>query len=219
MVDRRVLVSAWAVSGGAGDLGGLVSPFFASAGQWETDFSAVKETSGGSPGMAVDYKGHIAYDPSQNVLLLVEAAVKRLDDLRIAETKRLDEQLRTHVEFTKELFATEAKRLDAIRAVDVGAVAVASERATQQAAVLAGQVTQSADTLRTLVATTATTFASQSAQLQTQLTDRLALLERAQYESQGRSGLSSPLLATVVGVIAAVVASFATFLIQRALKI
>lgn len=105
---------------------------------------------------------------------------------------RITENLRA--DYQEKLAIAEAKRIDAIRSVDVNAVAVASERATQQAQVLANQVAQSADALRTLVATTATTFAQQQQSLQTQITERLALLERSQYESKGKAGVEDPRL-------------------------
>jgi hypothetical protein len=106
------------------------------------------------------------------------------------EHVRITEELRA--EYQEKLAIAEAKRIDAIRSVDVAAVAVASERATQQASVLANQVAASADALRALVATTATTFAQQQQSLQTQITERLALLERSQYESKGKAGVTDP---------------------------
>lgn len=135
-----------------------------------------------------DSTGRPIVDPTKNVLQLVEAAVKRLDDLASAEKMRVDMQF-TYME---KLQTAEAKRIDAIRAVDVNAVAVASERAAAQAQVLANQVSQSAETLRSLVAQTASTIAQQLAQLTSQLTDRLALLEKSQYENKGREIVSNP---------------------------
>ena len=124
-------------------------------------------------------------DPTINVLQLVEAAVQRLDDLHKAEAKRIDEILVTHFGYIEKLNLAEAKRIDAIRAVDVGAVAIASERAAQQAAVLANQVSASAETLRALVASTAATVAQQLQQVSGQLIDRISLLEKSQYETKG----------------------------------
>lgn len=168
------------------------------------------------PGAAVDSDGRAAIDPTTNVLSLVEAAVKRIDDLRIAETKRTDdlrltiieratelreaesrrltEQLVLRSEYTEKLSAAEAKRIDAIRAVDVAAVAVAAERASQQANVLATQVATSAETLRTLVASTAAQVAGQLQQVSQQFTERLAALEKAAYTGEGRSRITDPQL-------------------------
>jgi hypothetical protein len=119
-------------------------------------------------------------------------ARQSITDLHTANTMhvRITEELRA--EYQEKLAIAEAKRIDAIRSVDVAAVAVASERATQQASVLANQVAASADALRALVATTATTFAQQQQSLQTQITERLALLERSQYESKGKAGVTDP---------------------------
>lgn len=148
-------------------------------------------------------------DPTGNVLLLVEAATQRiddlmkvhilrLDDLRKAEILRVDRELLLRADYEGKLRDAEAKRIDAIRAVDVNAVAVASERAADQATVLANQVSASAETLRNLVASTATTQATVLAQITTQLTDRLASLEKAQYEGTGKQAVSDPLMTKLV---------------------
>lgn len=170
----------------------------------------------GQPGIPVDKFGNATVDPTKNVLDLVEAAVRRIDDLRAAETKRVDEvlELRSqrfdqlmnlraeHSEemmklrsvHSSELMAAEAKRIDAIRVVDVQAVATANEKAGAQATVLANQVAASAETLRALVATTASTAATQFQQVTQQLTDRIASLEKSQYEGQGKQAVADPQL-------------------------
>jgi cell division septum initiation protein DivIVA len=135
-------------------------------------------------------------DPTYNVRELITLSnkhagelraieLRRVDDLMLAEQKRVNEQLMLRADYSSKLADAEAKRIDAIRAVDVGAVAVASERANQQAAVLANQVSASAEALRSLVAATANTQAQQLATLTTQLTDRLTALEKSQYENKG----------------------------------
>lgn len=125
--------------------------------------------------------------------------VKRLDDLRDAETRvqntenrRIDEQHRTHAMYEDKLADAEQKRLDAIRSVDTTAVSTAADRAAVQAQVLAKNVTESAETLRQLVASTAASVASNLANVSTQLTDRLALLEKKQYEYQGKTAVTDP---------------------------
>jgi hypothetical protein len=159
-------------------------------------------------------------DPTANVLALVEAAVqrindlqdaatlrieslreldnKRIDELRIAEARRLDEQATLRENYHDKLSLAESKRIDAIRAVDVAAVAVASERATAQATVLASQVSTSAEALRTLVATTASTTNAQQTTAWQQFTDRLTALERAQYEGKGKSAIADPQIQELV---------------------
>ena len=135
-------------------------------------------------------------DPTANVLALVAASIIRVDDLREAEqlrmnermeaeSRRIDEQLVLRADFAEKLSVAETKRLDAIRAVDATAISIANDRASAQAAVLANQVSASAEMLRALVATTAATQAVQLQSLTTQLTDRIALLEKSQYENRG----------------------------------
>lgn len=148
-------------------------------------------------------------DPTANVSALVQATIKRIDDLRIAESIRVDEKIegeRKHVReimelrgiHATELREAEAKRIDAIRVVDVNAVTAANERATTQAAVLAAQVTTSADTLRNLVATTATAVSAQLDQLTKIFTDRITAIERVQYEGAGKSGVTDPIFSKLI---------------------
>jgi hypothetical protein len=171
--------------------------------------------------MAIDSAGNIAYDPSANVLSLVEAAVKRLDDLRAAEIRREDdlrEQSEKHVaeiqkltaDYQEKLREAEAKRIDAIRVVDVNAVSVASERAADQASVLAAQVQTSADALRSLVATSASTLAAAQTAITGEITKRLSELERAKYEGAGRSTVADPMMEKLVARMESLVESRAT---------
>lgn len=133
-------------------------------------------------------------DPTANVLALVDAAVTRLDDLHKAEMRRIDEMLAMQFEYIEKLNLAESRRIDAIRIVDVGAVAIASERAAAQALVLANQVSTSAETLRNLVASTATSVASSLQQVSGQLAERISSLEKAQYEGVGKGRVSDPAL-------------------------
>lgn len=133
-------------------------------------------------------------DPSANVLLLVGNAVKYLEALHQSSERGLDERLKVHFEYAKQNAEAETKRIDTLRAVDVAAVNTANERAIGQASVLANQVATSAETLRTLVASTANTIAKQFESTTATLTERIAQLEKAQYENVGKSGASSTVL-------------------------
>ena len=152
----------------------------------------------------------IKLDPSANVLHIVEGAIKRLDDLRASEVRMINEKIDLHIEYIEKLSLAESKRLDAIRSVDVGTVAIASERAAATATVLASQVSQSAETLRTLVASTAASVAANLSQVSAQLTDRLALLEKKQYENQGKSSVTDPQLDALLKKMDTVIESRAT---------
>jgi hypothetical protein len=152
----------------------------------------------GQTGMGVDKQGNPVADPTANVLALVEAADKRQDDLRRAESRRVDEQMALRAEHGRQLREAEAKRIDAIRAVDVSAVSVDRERAAAAASVLANQVATSAETLRALVATTAAAQATQSAQQFAQLSERIASLEKSAYEGAGKGLATDPLMAQMM---------------------
>jgi hypothetical protein len=167
-------------------------------------------------------------DPTENVKALSAAEAKRQDDLRAAEEKLFDSKLKSLNEISDlrhqladtaiarlaseaniradaadKLAIAEAKRIDAIRAVDVNAVQVANERATVAAGALAAQVTQSAevlrnqvtasaDALRTLVATTAATALQNEQQQFATLSTRIAALETSQSEGKGKQTITDP---------------------------
>jgi hypothetical protein len=128
-----------------------------------------------------------------NMAQLLNSEVKRLDNLREAEVRRIDEKITMHAEYEEKLTLAEQKRLDAIRSVDVAAVSTASERAILQAQVLAKNVTESAETLRQLVAQTASNVAEQLKTISTQLADRLLIVEKAQYELKGKTAVEDPM--------------------------
>lgn len=99
-------------------------------------------------------------DPTENVLQLVAASMKRQDDLREMESKHRDAMAaleREHRTEVRELetkyrdaqLAAEARRLDALRAADKSDIALASARAEATAAALADRVATAATTLAT----------------------------------------------------------------------
>lgn len=149
-------------------------------------------------------------DPTSNVKDLVREVIVRMDALREAERRREEslreaerrlaeseiravrEVMQLRADHAKELSLAESERINAIRAVDVNAVAIANERANAQAQVLASQVAASAEANRTLVASTAVTQKQQLDQIITPLSDRLTALEKLQYEGKGLSGTIPP---------------------------
>ena len=157
-----------------------------------------------TPGPGVDIRGNQVIDPTRNVLDLVNAAVRRLDDMLAANTalaesreKRQDD-LRSlgfmHVQemaalrtiYEEKLRDKETQRIDAIRAVDVQNAQRASEVSAVQATTLATQVQTSAETLRTQVATTATAQAAALAAALEPIQKDISELRKTQYEQQGQ---------------------------------
>ena len=126
------------------------------------------------PGPGVDASGQTVVDPTRNVRELVDLNVKRLDDLRVMESRYLREIMEIRTENQEKLSLAETARINAIRAVDVGA-----------AAILAGQVAASAEALRGQVEAarqqTAVGLAAALEPIQKDIQD----LRRAQYEAQG----------------------------------
>jgi hypothetical protein len=125
-------------------------------------------------------------DPTENVISLVDAAMKRQDDLRemqaryVAQIGQMRESHATYVaemrsRYERQLREAESGRIDAIRAVDVGAVNRAAEVQATQANTLAAQVVTTADAFRA-------SLASALAPIQASIED----LRRAQYEAQGQ---------------------------------
>jgi hypothetical protein len=139
-----------------------------------------------SSGPATDNQGRPVLDPTRNVLDLVDAAIQRQDDLREmqAEYQRRFAELReVH---SRELRGKEAERIDAIRLVDVSAVARAAEVSATQASALAAQVSASAEAMRSQVAASAAAASDALARSLDPIQKDIADLRRAQYEQQGQ---------------------------------
>lgn len=140
----------------------------------------------GSQGPAIDRHGDDIVDPTKNVLDLVAASIQRQDDLRSMESVHLRELMALRAAYEEKIRKGESGRIDAIRAVDVGAVQRAAEVQLAQATALAAQTTVLSETLRTQVAAAAaaaqTSLAAALEPIQTAILD----LRRAQYETQGQ---------------------------------
>lgn len=138
-----------------------------------------------SPGPGVDRYGAPVFDPSKNVDALVEAAIRRQDDLRNSESAHLRELMSIRAQYEAELRTQESARIDAIRAVDVGAVTRAAEVSATQAATLATQQQASADALRGQVEQARIATADALAQALAPITKSIEDLRAAQYQQQG----------------------------------
>lgn len=140
---------------------------------------------GQSAGPATDSQNDPVIDPTENVLALVSAAIQRQDDLRNLTTKHLEEMATLRAQHARELSRAETARIDAIRAVDVGAVNRAAEVASTQASTLAAQVATSAEAMRVQVAAAA---AASNINLNAALEPiqrNVAELRQVQFQQQG----------------------------------
>lgn len=151
-------------------------------------------------------------DPTQNVKDLTEAANLRQDDLRKLNNKRIDAELKAvrneiqwlqyvqilRADHAREIRLLESERLDKIRQVDVLAGNTAADRALVAIQTLAATTTANADTLRSMVANTATTIAAQTSETVSQITQRIAQLEKSSYEGAGKQAVADPMMAEFV---------------------
>jgi hypothetical protein len=137
------------------------------------------------PGPGVDASGQAVLDPTKNVLQLVDAAIKRQDDLRKMDHKALRRESKLRAYYEERLREGEAERLDAIRANDQGQVQRAAEVSATTATTLAQTLAQTAEAMRTQVqaaaTVTATALDAKIAPLQTAIGD----LQRFQFEYAG----------------------------------
>jgi hypothetical protein len=102
-------------------------------------------------------------------------------------------EIGVHFKYLAKLMKAEAKRIDANRSGDVSAVALANERAINQASILAKQVNDSAQML-----------ALQLQAMEGKLTERITALERSQYVDTGKSSIwANPILVGFVSAVAA----------------
>jgi hypothetical protein len=164
-------------------------------------------------------------DPTKNVLDLVAAAILRQDDLRNAESRHVREMANIRANYETKLREAETQRIDAIRAVDVGAVNRAAEVATTQASTLAAQVATSAETLRNQVAAAATAQTVALAAALEPVQKDIADLRRAQYEQQGvktqigesraGTGATNAIVGTAVAFVVLLVLIFSAYLALR----
>jgi len=157
------------------------------------------------PGEGVDAQGGPVVDPTANVQALNEASSKRQDDLRRAEsrlqtelrkaeTRRVNQIIELNAKHTREMFKSEAGRINAIRDVDVAAAAISVERQTAAATVLASQLATTAEAMRSAVANTAAATATQLTTIINPILDRIAGLERSSFEGIGKGRVTDPLM-------------------------
>lgn len=149
--------------------------------------------------------GELTRDPTENVKALSVAASQRQDDLReeadrriAGEVESVRNELKLRAEFAKEIRELESRRLDAIRQVDVTAVKTEADRALAAISVLATTTATNAENLRNALTATAQTIATQTSNTVSQITERIAALEKSSYEGAGKQQVVDPMMAQLV---------------------
>ena len=167
---------------------------------------------GKQPGPGVDAQGNPVFDPTANVISLVEAESRRQDDLRAA-AKELSDVKNAHVKEIGDLRAVfqkqisdmrerhaealrkaEADRLDSIRQVDREDVNKTAAQALSAIQTLASTTNTTAETLRTQVATTAQATATTLTNITGEINKRLSALELSSSEGKGKQTVADPML-------------------------
>lgn len=143
------------------------------------------------PGLGVDSRGNPVIDPTANVLSLVGAAMERQDDLREAESRRVDELALVRASHSQELAGKESQRIDALASLRETQVANAALEQRNQAAVLATQLDANAAALRSQVEATAKAFAESLEKSQIPIRQDIADLRKVQYEQAGQRAAQS----------------------------
>lgn len=152
------------------------------------------------------YRNGSVVDPTKNVLDLVRAMEKTLDQLRVADGDLLNEKIARlhdkaghnatiidlHAKHQIALDLKESSRLDSVRQVDQLAVKTESDRAAAAVMALAAQANTTAENLRKSVDSSAATLAAQLSQSMMTIGDRITSLERTSYLGAGKSAVSDP---------------------------
>jgi hypothetical protein len=141
-------------------------------------------------------------------------SLKRLEDLRIAECRRIDEKMEMSNVFLEKMQASEAARLDAIRSVDMNAVTVANEKTVAQAAVLATQLVETTNSLRNLITESLEKQSKMIEATNTITNEKIDKLDKVQTSTGGKSSVTMPLLMLVSSLMGGLV----MFIIQNLMK-
>jgi hypothetical protein len=135
------------------------------------------------PGLGVDSRGGAVVDPTQNVLDLVEAKGKATDAAIIAAVHRLDDLREEKYKHLHELQTVELKRIDEVLKLRVDF--------TMQLAVAEAK---RIDANLAVVESTGRARTDAVFQGLAQITERVATVEKFQYEASGRSRVADPIM-------------------------
>jgi len=145
-------------------------------------------------------------DPTANVLKLVEEATKRTDDLRVAESHRVDDLRKMSTKHIKQIMKIHLNYEDKLRQQDEKhAEDLRLAEAKRIDAINAGNVNQLAS-LATQVINTAETLRKSQESIINAINERIGKIEQIQYKAEGKTGGRSDLWGWIFGGIAILVA-------------
>jgi hypothetical protein len=138
-----------------------------------------------SEGPATDRKNDPVIDPSANVLDLVEAAVRRLDDLAERDRTHGKEMADLRADHAREMRVKEEERLDAIRKVDQETSQANATNAQITAQALAKTVVDTADAARAAMTLAASATAETLDNRLKPILEGMAVLQQRMFEQAG----------------------------------
>lgn len=150
-------------------------------------------------GQGVDVFGGVAFDPTENVRELFEAAARRQDDLRIAgkelsdaKSAHLKEMADLRAEQARETRAFDSDRYDKIRSVDMVNAASTASQILQAVNTNASMQERTAQTLRDQVASTAAAAENRQAAFAADMMKRLSAVELSLSKGEGKQAVADP---------------------------
>lgn len=150
----------------------------------------------GRPGVAVDARGGQVVDPTKNVLDLVEAAIRRQDDLRAAEARRQDAERTSEVKFHIAMRDADLRRIADLRDADTRRLNELRDAETRRINELATQKQifdlELARVIRAGLDASTLLLATQLKEVKTDASDRMAKLEQFANEQRGRASATDP---------------------------
>jgi len=178
--------------------------------------------------MAIDAFGGTAYDPSENVLQLTEAAVQRIDDMADLQARLADEKIKRmeavailRADHAREIRTLESNhnaslrhaesaRIDSIRQVDREEIAKTAVAANTALTTLARQTTDLQQTLAKQVTDTAAAQEARNSAQYNDINKRLSALELSSSEGKGKQQVSDPQLDRMAAMVEKLVTAQAT---------
>lgn len=148
------------------------------------------------PGVAVDARGGAVIDPTKNVLDLVEAAIRRQDDLRAAEAKLQETRQSAEAKFNEAMRGRDVQRLADLRDADTRRLNELRDAETRRINELATQKQifdlELARVIRAGLDASTLLLATQLKEVKTDASDRMAKLEQFANEQRGRASADAP---------------------------
>jgi hypothetical protein len=151
-------------------------------------------------GLGVDSSGSPVIDPTANVIALVQANKEAADTLRamhdryisaeiqiVRETVKWMEKISdVHQAHDREIHKMEQEKLAAFRTSDESARLTEADRTLAAVQLVARTAETTAQDIRNVLTNTATTLAEQNAARDREYNNRIAALEKANYEGAGK---------------------------------